>query len=256
LVAWDWSRTFDAMSTRVVAMIPPLFVASLCACPSTAPDDGKSATVAKSDAKVETKSDAKVETKVETKVDAKAPDEGASGRVLDGPLPIAGLIGKPPAEVEAQLAEPLGKGMARESCVRFVPDRTWFKCQFALQRYGDKSGAYKAVSVEYEDGKATALAYEGLLRAEGTIEPKTALAYVGLELPGEPKLDTPAPDTNVWSWFNATARLRIDGRQYRVIVSSVGDDWARTKVEVKLNDPLSDDEKSRIVQSRQPTAPG
>jgi len=251
LVAWGWSRTFVAMSARVVAMIPPLVVACLCACPSSAPDSGKSATVAKSDAKIETKSDAKRP----ATTDAKAPDEGPSGRVLDGPLPIAGVIGKPPAEVEAQLAEPLGKGMARESCVRFVPDRTWFKCQFALQRYGDKSGAYKAISVEYEDGKATALAFEGLLRAEGTIEPKTALAYVGLELPGEPTLESPAPDTSVWSWFNGAARLRIDGRQYRVIVSSVGADWARTKVEVKLNDPLSDDEKSRIVQTRQPDAP-
>ncbi|HWB78368.1 MAG TPA: hypothetical protein VG755_25555 [Nannocystaceae bacterium] len=236
------------MSARVVAMIPPLFVACLCACPSSSPDSGKSATVAKSDAKVETK--------VETKTEAKAPDEAPSGRVLDGPLPIAGLIGKPPAEVEAQLAEPLGKGMARESCVRFVPDRTWFQCKFALQRYGDKSGAYKAISVEYEDGKATALGFEGFVRAEGTIEPKTALAYVGLELPGEPKLEHPSADTNVWSFFNGAARLRIDGRQYRVIVSSVGADWARTKVEVKLNDPLSDDEKSRIVQTRQPDAPG
>lgn len=250
------------MSTRVVAMIPPLCVAWLCACPSTAPDTGKSATVAttKSDVKRDAKSDAKTEAKSDAKVeptpDAKAPEEGPAGRVLDGPLPIAGLIGKPPAEVEAQLAEPLGKGMARESCVRFVPDRTWFKCKFALQRYGDKTGAYKAIGVEYEDGKATAIAFEGLLRAEGTITPETALAYVGLELPGEPKLENPAPDTSVWSWFNAAARLRIDGRQYRVVVSSVGADWTRTKVEVKLNDPLSDDERSRIVQTRQPDAPG
>jgi hypothetical protein len=39
----------------------------------------------------------------------------------------------------------------------------------------------------------------------------------------------------------------IAGRQYRVLVSTVGDDWTRTKVEVILNDPLSPDELTRKV---------
>ena len=220
-------------------MIPPLL---LCGCPGSAPD-----TKTTSDQKI-----AKVDAKQETKQDAKVVDDGPTGRVLDGPLPIAGLLGKAPPEVEAQLAEPLGKGMARASCVRFLPERTWFGCKFALQRYGDKSGAYKAIGVEYEDGKATALAFEGLVRAQGEVDPKTALAYVGLELPGEPKLENPDAETRVWSWFNAAARLLVDGRQYRVVVSSVGADWTRTKVEIKLNDPLSADERSRVVDA----APG
>jgi len=51
----------------------------------------------------------------------------------------------------------------------------------------------------------------------------------------------------VYSWFNASARLLIQGRQYRVQVSTVADDWARSKVELILNDPLSPDELSRKV---------
>jgi hypothetical protein len=215
-----------------------LAISLLVGCPSAAP-------VASDQKIVETKT-------VETKREAKVVDEGPMGRVGDGPLPIAGLLGKAPADVEPQLAEPTGKGMARQSCVRFVPERVWFRCQFALQRYGDKSGAYKAIGVEYEDGKATALAFEGLTGAQGDVDPKTALAYVGLELPGEPKLENPDAETRVWSWFNAAARLRIDGRQYRVIVSSIGGDWARTKVEIKLNDPLTEEERSRVVDERAP----
>src|SRR5690606_4859841 len=138
-----------------------------------------------------------------------------------GPLPITGLLGKTPPEVEAQLAEPLGKGMARRSCVRFVPDRVWFECQYAWQRYGDKTGTYAAVQVSYEDGVATGVAFEGI-PGEGPFDPKAALAKVGVRLPGEPRVSEPAPDTRVWSWFNDEARLLIHGKQYRVEVSSVG----------------------------------
>lgn len=189
----------------------------------------------------------------DAKAGTEAPD-AKLGRTLDGPLPIAGLLGKPPAEVQAQLSEPLGKGMVRKSCVRFVPERTWFECQFATQRYGDKTGAYAAIGVEYQDGKSTAVAFEGPKRATGPFDARAALAYVGLELPGEPKVEKPEGDAVVYSWFNASARLRVDGRQYRVVVSTVGDDWARTKIEVILNDPLDEAERARIIE--RPTEPG
>jgi hypothetical protein len=125
-----------------------------------------------------------------------------------------------------------------------VPERTWFKCAHAKQRYADPTDKFKAIGVEYEDGKASALAFDGL-QGEGPFDPKRALAFVGLELPGEPKVEEPEPGTKVYSWFNASARLLIAGRQYRAVVSSVADDWARSKVELILNDPLSADELSR-----------
>jgi hypothetical protein len=245
---------------RTIAISPPLLAAllALAACPSGSPDGGKPIASNRGKPIGDPKpDDAKAEPEAKSPgVTEAVADSQPMGRVLDGPLPIAGLIGKPPAEVQAQLSEPLAKGMARGSCVRFVPERTWFSCKFALQRYGDKGGAYKAIGVEYEDGVATTLAFEGPTRAEGTVDPRAALAYVGLELPGEPKLDTPDAQTQVWSWFNGAARLRIDGHQYRVVVSSVGADWSRTKIELILNDPLSDEQRARVMPVGQPSAPG
>lgn len=178
---------------------------------------------------------------------AAKPSDGALGKVLAGPLPIEALLGKTPADVQAQLSEPLGKGMMRKSCVRFLPERTWFSCNFAAQRYGDKSGAYTAIGIEYQDGISTAVAFEGPKNATGAFDPRAALAYVGLELPGEPRVEQQEGDAAIHSWFNASSRLLIAGKQYRVVVSSVANDWARTKVEVILNHPLTDEERARVV---------
>lgn len=183
--------------------------------------------------------------------DAKAPDagepQGPLGTAGDGPLPLAGMLGKSPAEVEAQLAEPLGKGMARKSCVRYLPERTWFRCAFAMQRYGDKTGAFKAIGVEYEDGKATAVAFDGLVGATGPFAVATALAYVGLSLPGEPKVESAGGGATVYAWFNRASRLLIDGKQYRVVLSTVDDDWSRTKIEVILNHPLTAEQQAAVL---------
>lgn len=231
-----------------------MLIASVAGCPGSdgaAPgkaDDRKGARAeGKPDAKKDAKTEATPDAKADAKTDARPTAEGPLGKLLEGPLPIAALIGKPPGEVEPQLGEALGKGMARESCVRYLPDRTWFRCAFALQRYGDKSGAYKAIGVEYEDGKATALAFDGLLKQTGAFDPRQALSYVGLELPGEPKVEEPEPGTTVYSWFNASSRLLIDGLQYRVVVSSIGGDWARTKVELILNHPLTEAQQAAVL---------
>lgn len=178
-----------------------------------------------------------------------SPEPGARGRVLDGPLPITSVIGHPPADVEALVGETLSKGMARDSCVRFVPKRVWFRCQFAMQRYADKTGKFSAIGIEYEDGLATAISFEGPA-GSGTFTPENALAFVGLQLPGEPSLETPAENTKLWSWFNSSAQLLINNRQYRVRVSVVGEDWQRSKVEVILNAPLSDDERARVLPAQ------
>lgn len=165
----------------------------------------------------------------------------------DVPLPLTRLLGQAVADVQAQLGEHTGKGMMRNSCVRFVPERTFFTCKYALQRYVEKTGNFTALQVAYEDGKATAVAYDGWKHATGPFTPEAALAAVGLTLP-EPGVETsPAPNTRLWSWFNSRARLVIDRQQYRVEVSVIDNEWARSRVEVILNDPLTPAQKAVII---------
>jgi hypothetical protein len=181
-------------------------------------------------------------------------DEGPLGAIVGGPLPIAEMLGHSPPEVQAHLGDPLGKGGVRKSCVRWVPDKTWFSCDHAWQRYADKSGTFDAIGVEYENGKASMLAFEGV-PGDGAFEPRKALAAVGLQLPGEPTQSAPAEGVTLYSWFNSASRLRIHGRQYRVEVSTVGGTWDASRVAIVLNDPLSDEEKAKIVPVKGQAAP-
>lgn len=172
----------------------------------------------------------------------------------DVPLPLTRLLGRPAAEVQALLGAPLGKGMVRPTCVRFVPERVFFACEYALQRYEDKTGTFAAIRVTYEDGVAAAVSYDGWKAGTGPFKPEALLSAIGLELPEPGDLSQPEKEVRVWAWFNSVARLRIGGRQHRVEVSIVGEDWARSRVEVILNDPLTDAQKAAIVPPRQ--APG
>lgn len=184
-----------------------------------------------------------------SRVPAASPDEPSEpkrGRFVEGaPLELQGLLGKSPQEAEARVGEPTGKGMMRKSCVRFVPDRVFFECDYAWQSYPDETGTYEAIQVGYEDGRVASVAVEGV-PGEGSFDPEAALAKVGLELPGEPTVSEPAKNTKLWSWFNDKARLLVDGKQYRVEVSSVGDAWSTSKVEVILNHPLTAEQKAKL----------
>jgi len=191
---------------------------------------------------------------VEGKAVAKSPvllehqDGQPLGKVLeDAPLPLAKLLGQSPQEAEQQLGPPLpdSKGGMRDSCVRYLPERTWFRCKFAWQRYSDKTGTFGVVHVTYEDGKVSGLSFERI-PGEGLFDPQQALRKVGLELPGEPKVETPEKDVSVWNWWNASARLLVYQRQYRVRVSVVRGTWESAKVEIILNDPLNESEKGRV----------
>ena len=173
---------------------------------------------------------------------------GPMGKVLDGaPIPLASFVGAAPADAEKHLGEPLSKGGTKKSCVRFVPERTWFHCEHAWQRYGDPTGTAESIYVTYEDGKVASIAFEKLA-GEGTFDPKAALAKVGLELPADPTLKSPAENVKLWSWWNSQSKLLLGGRQYRVEVSSVEDKWDASKVDIILNDPLTDDEKTRMFE--------
>jgi hypothetical protein len=170
------------------------------------------------------------------------------GKVLDdAPVPIVRLLGQTPQEAEPQLGPPLpdSKGGMRDSCVRYLPERTWFRCKFAWQRYADRTGTFGAIHVTYEDGKVSGVSFEKI-PGEGPFDPRQALRKVGLELPGEPKLENPEEDVTTWSWWNASARLVVYGRQYRVRVSTVKGTWDSAKVEIILNDALSESEKARV----------
>lgn len=229
--------------TRLWPLLPLLLVG----CPSGGKPSPR--TEAKTDAKEKpaTKSDPVPEAKGEL---AKPPVEkapsGALAKLLDGaPLPLAELMGKTPQEVQPKFGEPTGKGLVRESCIRFVPERVWFECKYVYQRYSDITGKFTAVELTYEDGVVTGVGFEGL-GAEGEFSPAAALAFVGLELPGPGKETKPSENVQMWSWFNDAARLVIGGQQYRVSTSVVGGDWKNSKVEVMLNHPLSDAQKAKV----------
>lgn len=172
----------------------------------------------------------------------------------DVPHPLTRFLGQPVDAVQSRLGQPLGKGMARETCVRFVPERVFFRCGYALQRYEDPTGTFAAVRVTYEDGVAAAVAFDGWKAGSGPFDPAALLQAIGLELPEPGKLERPDADVRLWTWFNHLARLRVNGRQYRVEMSVVGDDWSRSRVEVLLNDPLTDAQKAAVVPPREAPA--
>ncbi|MEM6995770.1 MAG: hypothetical protein AAF721_34995, partial [Myxococcota bacterium] len=64
----------------------------------------------------------------------KAVDAGPMGKTLaTAPIPWDKLIGADPPTAESFLGEPAAKGGHKDSCVRFVPDRTWFKCRNVIR---------------------------------------------------------------------------------------------------------------------------
>lgn len=175
----------------------------------------------------------------------------------DVPLPLPAILGVPVAEVEKKLGAPTGKGMMRSTCVRFVPDRTFFSCKYTTQRYADPSDNFSGVAVEYEDGIASGVAFDGWKKATGPVEPAPLLAAIGLTLPEQPDVDAPADGVRRWNWFNHKARLLLGGKQYRVEMSTVGDSWERTRIEIVLNEQLTAEQKAKIVQAagRDSTSP-
>jgi len=165
----------------------------------------------------------------------------------DVPLPLTQLLGHSPPEVEAMLGKPAGKGFAKKSCVRFAPERIFFRCEFALQTYADKTGNFDRILIEYEDGLSSRVAFNGLPGA-GALTWKEALDIVGLELPKPPKTSHPGDDVTLWRWYNGAARLLIHDRQFRVEVSVVAGDRKRAKIDVILNHPLTPEQEAQTLE--------
>ncbi len=165
----------------------------------------------------------------------------------DVPLPLGKLLGHAPPDVEALLGEPVSKGFVKKTCVRFAPERTFFRCEFASQTYADKTGTFNSVSIDYEDGLSSRVAFHGLPGA-GPLSWQQALEIVGLELPNPPRTSKPADDVVLWRWYNGAARLLIHERQFRVEISIVEDDRKRAKIDVILNHPLSPEQEAKSIE--------
>ncbi|MEZ4452391.1 MAG: hypothetical protein R3B09_23190 [Nannocystaceae bacterium] len=180
---------------------------------------------------------------------AGAPTAGEATVSDDVPLPLRRFLGQPPADVEALLGEPVSKGMVRGSCVRFVPKRVFFDCKHVEQTYADKTGTFREVRVEFDDGLASRVSFDGLT-GDGPFSPEEGLKAVGLTLPGPGDLSSPAEGVQLWTWFNDKARLLLHGKEHRVEISIVQGDRARSRIDVIENHALTDDQKARIVETK------
>jgi hypothetical protein len=197
------------------------------------------------------------------KADTKAKNEGVPDKyqgielaeISDGVVRLDAVLGKSPEEVETLLGKPTAFSEQPVSCVRFLPDRVFFKCEHAMAVYAAPEDKAEQIEIEYEDGKARAVSFSGLV-GSGDFEAARALEMVGLSLPGEPKIKHPEfvdrsaqkedATVDLYSWWNGEARLIVDGQEHRVEVSVVNGEWARSKVKVINNHPLSEDQKARI----------
>ena len=179
-----------------------------------------------------------------------AKDERAqllSNEVLD----LGAVLAKSPEQAETVLGKFTRQTERESSCVRFVPDRVFYRCKHDIRTYDHpKLGM---LVIDYQDGRAAEIQLSGL-PGTGAFSYDAALGTVGLVLPGEPHHSNPpagnAPQgttIDTWDWSNGKARLLAEGRQFRVRVSVVDDDWARSKVELLDNTPLTDQEKTRIM---------
>jgi hypothetical protein len=191
---------------------------------------------------------------------AAAPDGTSLGQIAaTDRINLNAIINKSPEDVDAILGEPKHTGSDRISCVRFVPERVFFACEQEIHVYDHPE--FEQIRVEFEDGKAAVVAVSGL-PGEGAFSPEAALELVGVTVPGTPFHDNPALGdgqagdvVDRWEWSNANARLLIDDMQHRVRLSVVNGEWKRAKVEIINNNPLDEDQQTRIKLPRGSEAP-
>jgi hypothetical protein len=249
------------MPTRALPSLAATLLLLASACDQKAGDEGSNQA-----ANTESSADAKAEP-ADEKPPATPPkgnakeggdgDQGNLGKLTGkGVVAIDQILNKTPDQVDALLGTPTQSAKPRVSCVRFLPERVFFTCDEEVHVYENADTQVKLVEVDFEDGKAASVALIGL-PGEGAFTPEKALALAGLELPGEPKVDQPtdflppnATSVTVWGYWNSSARLIIDGLQYRVEISIVDEDWERSKIKILVNHPLSDDQKARVKQPK------
>ena len=219
-----------------------LFPAAFClAC--SAPDAGAGAADSAS-AKAQTDGAAKA-------APAKAPAKKVRGGFDAGaPVDYARLLRKTPDQVKEVLGAPNKEGGGRISCIRFVPNRVRFACEHSENEYLHPK--FAKVSVHFEDGLSSAIEVEGFVDGEGSFNVDAAMKLAGVSTAKPPRRQ-PTEGAEVWVWFNNEARILVEDSQYLLRLSSIEKDWRRSKLEIIYNNPLTDDEKSRVKGS--PAAP-
>lgn len=215
------------------------------ACDKRQPQDGDAD---KADPKADPKPGPKADDKAGPKADDKAGDKADPKKAVlseSAPVDIAAILQKDEAAVHEILGEPTERGSDRKTCARFVPKLVRFECDVHSEYWIPGPAGLERLSVEFEDGKASAVGMVGLV-GEGDFTPDKGLEFAGLSLPGEPFEQKPKPEVTVWDYFNPAARLIVDGKEHRVLVSIVDDEWRKSKIEVRLNHALTDDEEARV----------
>ena len=200
----------------------------------------------------ESKTKAKDEAAAATtnKKDAKAPEGGAApakvkkgGQFLaSAPVKWNDLLRASPEDVAASLGAHTREGGGRISCVRFLPKRVHFACTHIARDYTHPS--FEKVTVDFEDGRAAAVSLVGFKGAKGEFSVAGTLKAAGIKAARAPRPQS-ADGAEVFVWFNHEAQLMVGKDQFLMRLSTVDQDWAKTKLEVIFNGPLSKDEQSR-----------
>lgn len=191
---------------------------------------------------------------------AALPDGTALGQLrATEHINLNALVNKTPDQVDAALGEALAVGSDRVSCVRFLPERVFFACEQEIRTY--THAYFQEIRVEFEDGHAASVALIGF-PGTGSFSSEAALQAVGLTLPEAPRHDNPplaagegGEVVDRWEWSNSRARLLVDGLEHRVRLSVVNSDWARAKLEVINNSPLTPDQQGRVKQPKNTPVP-
>ncbi|GEM_PF-2318143 len=170
-----------------------------------------------------------------------------SNEIID----LSAVLTASPEEAEKLLGAAKEADTHESSCVRFLPERVFFKCEHDMRMYEHPKLGY--LTIDYQDGAAAELAFVGPV-SEVEFSLDAAMGFLGLVLPGEPRHSNPGANTgkrgdivDLWDWGNSGARLAIDGHQFRVRISSLNLSWEGTKIEIIDNSPLTSDQQARIM---------
>ena len=152
----------------------------------------------------------------------------AGGAFLkDAPVPWTSVLRATPEAVETTLGAHTREGGGRISCVRFLPKRVHFACTHIARDYAHP--AFEKITVDYEDGRASAVSLVGFKQAKGDFSIDATLAAAGIKTARPPRPQA-AEGAEVHVWFNHETQLLVGKDQFLMRLSTVDRDWAKTKL--------------------------
>jgi hypothetical protein len=208
----------------------------------TASCSGANETGSKTEAKTEVATMNKKNTKTAAAPATPAKANKGGQFLPNAPVKWNDLLRASPEDVAASLGAHTREGGGRISCVRFLPKRVHFACTHIARDYAHP--AFEKVTVDFEDGRAAAVSLVGFKGAKGEFSVDGTLEAAGIKAARAPRPQS-ADGAEVFVWFNHEAQLLVGKDQFLMRLSTVDQDWAKTKLEVIFNGPLSEDEKSR-----------